>query len=193
MERIAIIGWGSLLWDLDDLEPHVAGGWDLDAGPLLPIEFALVSRKRNRALAAVIDHAVGERCTASVIVSRKSELADARGDLARRERCDEASIGALHRGNGFAHARHPETLVLVEQWLHTTRYDGAVWTDTETNFEGITGEPFSVDTAVRYLSRLGIDSLREAKRYIENAPAAVSTPLRRRLRGETWWAAVEFE
>lgn len=31
-ERIAIIGWGSLLWDLDNLAPHVSGEWELDLG-----------------------------------------------------------------------------------------------------------------------------------------------------------------
>jgi hypothetical protein len=190
MERIAIIGWGSLLWDLDDLEPHVTGDWYLDEGPKLPIEFALVSRKRNRALAAVIDHSVGEHVAASVIESSKDSLPEALVDLARRERCDEQHIGAVHRANGFTRAKLRQTLALVEEWLHTTHYDGAVWTDIETNFEVHTGEPFTVSTAVDYLKNLSGESLREAKRYIENAP--VSTPLRRRLQDEDWWAVVEF-
>jgi hypothetical protein len=190
MERIAIIGWGSLLWDLDDLEPHVTGDWYVDQGPTLPIEFALVSHKRNRALAAVIDHSVGEHVTASVIESSKDSLPEALVDLARRERCDEQHIGAVHRANGFTRAKLRQTLALVEEWLHTTHYDGAVWTDIETNFEVHTGEPFTVSTAVDYLKNLSGESLREAKRYIENAP--VSTPLRRRLQDEDWWAVVEF-
>jgi len=192
MERIAIIGWGSLLWDLDDLEPHVSGDWFVDQGPTLPIEFALVSRKRNRALAAVIDHTVGEHCAASVIESSKQSLPEALGDLARRERCDGQHIGAVHRDTGFTQAKLPQTLVLVEEWLHTTHYDGAVWTDIETNFEVMTGDAFTVGTAVQYLQSLGEESLREAKQYIENAPAAVSTPLRRRLQVEDWWAVLEF-
>ena len=79
----------------------------------MPIEFALVSRKRNRALAAVIDHGFGEHCAASVIVSRKDNLPEAVADLARRERCDEQHIGALHRGNGFSRAKRSHTTALI--------------------------------------------------------------------------------
>lgn len=190
MERIAIIGYGSLLWDLDDLAPHVKGGWHVDRGPRLPVEFALVSRKRNRALAAVIDHAVGEHCLASVIESSKSDLTDAVADLARRERCAEAQIGALHRSNGFARARQTSTAELIREWLHTTHYDAAVWTDGASNFAAMTGTAFSVASAVEYLRALPEESLREARRYIENAP--VSTPLRRELQGHTWWIEVEY-
>lgn len=190
MERIAIIGFGSLIWDLDDLEPHVTGEWFVAQGPTLPIEFALVSRKRNRALAAVIDHSLGEHVTCSVIESSKTSLHDALEDLARRERCEPQHIGATHRANGFSRAKHAQTLRLVELWLHATHYDGAVWTDTQTNFETTTGEPFTLETAIEYLRELEGDSLRQAKQYIEKAP--VSTPLRRRLLDEHWWVDVEF-
>ncbi|MDH3451053.1 MAG: hypothetical protein OEN20_01440 [Gammaproteobacteria bacterium] len=190
MDRIAIIGWGSLLWDLDDLEPHVTGDWYMAQGPTLPIEFTLVSRKRNRALAAVIDHTVGEHCTASVIQSSKGNLPAAVSDLAQRERCDQRHIGALHRSNGFARAKQSRTTMLVREWLHTTHYHAAVWTDTESNFEATTGEAFSLTTAVEYLKSLPEDSLREAKRYIENAP--VSTPLRRELQDKTWWMTLDY-
>ena len=39
MNGYAILGWGSLLWDLDDLSPHVRGPWRVCAGPALPMEF----------------------------------------------------------------------------------------------------------------------------------------------------------
>jgi hypothetical protein len=38
---IACIGWGSLIWDMRNL--NVDGNWHAD-GPLLPIEFARQSR-----------------------------------------------------------------------------------------------------------------------------------------------------
>ena len=190
MERIAIIGFGSLLWDLDDLAPHVSGDWYVDHGPTLPIEFALVSRKRKRALAAVIDHGFGEHCVASVIESRKDTLPEAVADLARRERCDEQHIGALHRANGFSRAKHSVTTELVGEWLQTTHYHAAIWTDAQSNFEEMTGVVFSVTTAVEYLQALPQESLREAKRYIENAP--VDTPLRRELQDKVWWIEVEY-
>lgn len=193
MERIAIIGWGSLLWDLDDLEPHVSGDWQVAAGPTLPIEFALVSRKRIGALAAVIDHSLGAHSACSVIDSAKQSLAEAARDLARRERCAPEHIGALHRHNGFTRAKQPQTVTLIEAWLHASHYDGAVWTDIESNFHATTGRPFTTGNAIDYLRNLTGESLREARRYIENAPREVATPLRRELLGHDWWTAIEYE
>ncbi len=38
--RVAIIAWGSLIWDPRDLQ--IEGGWSED-GPSLPVEFARIS------------------------------------------------------------------------------------------------------------------------------------------------------
>ncbi|MDP6530786.1 MAG: hypothetical protein QF375_02760, partial [Arenicellales bacterium] len=59
MARFAIIGYGSLIWDLDNLAPYVEGEWDMYQGPHLPLEFSLISKKRKRALALAIDHVDG--------------------------------------------------------------------------------------------------------------------------------------
>ena len=55
VSRYAIIGWGSLIWDLESLEPHVRGDWSMGAGPRLPMEFTRVSPKRKRALVVCLD------------------------------------------------------------------------------------------------------------------------------------------
>ncbi|MEM8597347.1 MAG: hypothetical protein AAGF76_12885, partial [Pseudomonadota bacterium] len=62
MARYAIIGWGSLLWDMDGLEPYVSGAWMLRAGPRLPLEFSRVSPKRLMGLAVCIDPVEGTPC-----------------------------------------------------------------------------------------------------------------------------------
>ena len=168
----------------------------LFAATIIPIQGIAQSNSektketRKRALAAVIDHGFGENCTASVIESRKDSLPEAVADLARRERCEEHHIGVLHRSSGFSRAKQSRTTALVREWLHTTYYHAAIWTDAESNFEVMTGEVFTVSTAVEYLECLPEDSLREAKRYIEKAP--VSTPLRRELQEKTWWIEVEY-
>ena len=44
-DRYAVLGWGSLLWDLDDLAPKVTGDWHMLAGPALPMEFAMEAQQ----------------------------------------------------------------------------------------------------------------------------------------------------
>ena len=48
--RFAVLGYGSLIWDLDDLAPHVELPWAMGGGPLLPMEFSRISPKRKMGL-----------------------------------------------------------------------------------------------------------------------------------------------
>ena len=187
MSKIAVIGFGSLLWDLDDLAPKVSGEWKMYEGPILPLEFSLVSRKRHYALALVIDYGDGAPCPTCVIESVRSEIGAAIVDLANRERMEPTNIGFVDRNTGESHSHREETRNTFWNWIEDSTYDGAVWTDGERNFEALTGRAFSLKTAQDHLRSLQGISLEEARRYIRNAPARVETPLRRALEGAPWW------
>ena len=187
MSKIAVIGFGSLLWDLDDLAPKVSGEWKMYEGPILPLEFSLVSRKRHYALALVIDYGDGAPCPTCVIDSVRSEIGAAIVDLANRERMEPTNIGFVDRNTGESHSHREETRNTFWNWIEDSTYDGAVWTDGERNFEALTGRAFSLKTAQDHLRSLQGISLEEARRYIRNAPARVETPLRRALEGAPWW------
>lgn len=58
MKNIAVIGWGSLIWSLGCLE--LQSGWRQD-GPLLPVEFARVSRDGRLTLVIVESDEVDDR------------------------------------------------------------------------------------------------------------------------------------
>lgn len=191
-EKIAIIGWGSLLWDPDNLAPHVHGDWAFDQGPILPLEFVRVSPKRLDALTVVIDPRHGAPCPASYRLSRRSDVIEAAMNLGARERARPEHIGFMCRSTGRAQSRLPEILDVVGGWLEQSGLDAAVWTDLEGNFRDRTGQDFSIESAVRYLRSLPEHSLVEAKRYIASAPAAVDTPLRRELDTHGWWRDVAF-
>ena len=187
MSKIAVIGFGSLLWDLDDLVPKVSGEWKMYEGPILPLEFSLVSRKRHYALALVIDYGDGAPCPTCVIDSVRSNIGAAIVDLANRERMDPTNIGFVDRNTGKSHSHREETRNTLWNWIEDGNYDGAVWTDGERNFEALTGRAFSLQTAQDHLRSLQGMSLEEARRYIRNAPARVETPLRRALENSPWW------
>ena len=84
--RIAILGWGSLLWDLETLAPHVTGGWQHRHGPRLPMEFSRISPKRKMGLVLCLDPEAGAACATHAIRSARPALQDTIADLARRER-----------------------------------------------------------------------------------------------------------
>jgi len=184
--RIAIIGWGSLLWDLDDLAPHVTGGWDKRGGPRLPMEFSRISPKRRMGLVVALDPAMGRPCATHAIRSVRGDPQEARADLAHRERAAIERIGWA-RADGAAEGRLPAVTDAVVEWCRAAGMDAAVWTDLEPNFATVAGVPFSVAAGIDWLRGLEGASLGEAHRYIRNAPASTRTPLRRALARDPWW------
>ena len=186
--RIAVIGWGSLIWDLDDLAPKVTGEWLMKAGPPLPFEFSLVSKKRKMGLAVCLDPDHGDVCPTHVICSAKQDIHEAAEDLFRRERSPSVDfIGAYCAQTAFLRTRLAPVGDAVRRWCDETGAAGAVWTDHASNFAQFHGAGFSVERAVAYLKSLTGESLEEAVRYIEYAPETTSTPLRRALGADTWW------
>ncbi|WP_340108085.1 hypothetical protein [Pikeienuella sp. HZG-20] len=186
--RIAVIGWGSLLWDLDDLAPKVKGPWLMRAGPALPFEFSRISPKRKLALALCLDPAHGALCPTNAILSLRSDIHEAAEDLRARERAaDIGFIGAFCARTGFRRSRLPDVAALFSEWCAATGAAGAVWTDLDSNFEAVRGAPFSCDAAIAYLRGLRGESLEEALRYVSLAPETTETPLRRALDADPWW------
>ncbi len=188
--RIAVIGWGSLIWDLDNLAPFVTGDWMMGAGPSLPFEFTRVSPKRKMGLAVCLDYVNGDRCPTNAILSKSTDIDQAAEELRARERAKIIDyIGLIHPASGARRSSIPEVAEIFAEWCRRTGAAGAVWTDLGENFEEDRGVAFSVPGAIDYLKSLSGDSLIEAVRYIEYAPAATDTPLRRALTKDDWWRA----
>ena len=186
--RIAVIGWGSLIWDLDNLAPLIEGTWLMGGGPVLPMEFSRVSPKRLQALAVCLDPKYGDPCQTNAIISIRDDIHEAAEDLRARERAKRIDqIGLIHPKSGALHTRIPELGPIFEEWCAATGAAGAVWTDLDDNFERITNQPFTLSNAVTYLNGLTGESRAEAVRYITLAPAATDTPLRRALANVEWW------
>ena len=87
---IAILAWGSLIWNPGSL--HIDGGWRL-GGPTLPIEFSRISD--NGRLTLVIDEQCGVPVPTRFALSSLPNVDDAVRDLQRREAAPTA------RGIGF--------------------------------------------------------------------------------------------
>jgi len=179
--KIAIIGWGSLLWDTKELQ--LATPFELN-GPNLPVEFCRVSK--NHRLTLVIDETFGTLCRTYAATSACARLEEAVENLALREGMSgTADVGfvelARQTRSSLATERHPHAVETIADWTLNAGYDAAVWTALESGFERSTGEPFSVDAAMRYFEHLeqsDPDAFHRALEYISRAPAATQTPVR---------------
>ncbi len=188
--RIAIIGWGSLLWDLENLTPHVKGGWGYGEGPKLPLEFSRISPKRKLSLVVIIDPNHGAPCPTSFIESTRSDLDEAINDLAARERAPLERIGHAHIETDRLNSSNPPLDNILLNWLHESHFDACVWTDLPANFHLETGDEFSISAGLEYLKTLQGESLKEAKLYIDSAPKETVTPLRTALDSDAWWQSL---
>lgn len=186
---IAILGWGSLIWDLENLTPHTKGGWMMEAGPQLPMEFSRISPKRKMGLVVCLDPEVGVGCQTNVISSAKPDITQTIEDLAARERAPLDLIGAVH-ADGLFKGRMSEVTEAVASWCDANGWDGAVWTDLEPNFSAHTQQDFSIEAGIAYLRTLSGEHLVEAFNYIENAPPQTRTPLRTALAADEWWKSL---
>lgn len=177
VERIAILGWGSLLWDRGTNFDAFHGPW-IDGGPSLSIEFSRVSGSRSGALTLVLDEDHGSLTQVSYCLSTRSVLGEAIEDLRCREGTVARRIGFVTRSDE-SRSRSPSVKDAILAWMGNSSLGAVIWTDLPSNFQESTGLPFSVEVALEYLSGLDADGKRLAQEYIDRAPAYVDTPVRR--------------
>ena len=181
--KIAIIGWGSLVWDPRTL-PY-KGDWQT-GGPELSIEFSRVSSDCR--LTLVVDGKFGDPVGTRFVLSKRRELHDAIADLRDREGTIWSRIGYVDlsgkMNSNEAFSQQDTTLSTVETWAKKEGFNAAVWTALPPSFEKETGEPFSVKNATEYIRALPVTAREVAIEYLNRAPAEVSTPLRRHLAQE---------
>lgn len=177
---VAVIGWGSLIWDPRDLE--LASEWLTD-GPMLPMEFARFS-SRDR-LTLVLTEGVPEQSTLWAI-SASDPFEEASTDLEARERCGPKGIGSWPRLAGGSSIRTYDAA--LEAWVGGKRLDGAVWTALGTTDASKKRGLLSEDARLEYPRALERDGRAAAAReYIERAPAQIRTPFRELVKRELGW------
>lgn len=183
---IAILGWGSLLWDKrPEFDDH-HGAWNQD-GPNLRIEFSRVSTIRGGALTLVIDPANGAGCQVAYARSTRRDPEDAICDLRSREGTNRANIGFFFLDGSRSQARDQASLDAIKGWATVRRFDVVVWTDLESNFAKRCGRAFSIENAVAHLQSQDAAAKARAAEYVWRAPALVVTPLRTALQAEPWF------
>ena len=173
---IAVLGWGSLLWDGGDTFDRSHGPWSFD-GPSLRLEFSRVSVSRQGALTLVIDPEGGTQVQVAWCRSRCASLAETVDVLRAREKTTDRNIGR-YAADGEEVSNDTHTLDAIRTWAKEQEFEAVVWTDLRSNFRSTLQQPFSVQAALRYLDGLQPDARLKAIEYLRRAPAFVHTPVR---------------
>ena len=177
--RIAVIGWGSLLWRPGELA-LATGRWNKD-GPTLPIEFARRSRKATRLTLAVTPNS-DERVRTYWAVSDEHAIPDARENLRLREGAPHIEdIFALDKqGRYWGRERDPGPREDVLLWLSDhPALDAVIWTGLKANWPK--GKALTFATVDAYVSGQSLIDRAGIKNYVRRTPAQVDTSLRRNI------------
>jgi len=180
--RIGVIGWGSLIWDPRDLA--IEDDWHVD-GPMLPIEFARVS-SRNRLTLVLVD-SVPLQPTLWAL-SRKSTLAEAIKNLAKREGTSDDNIGGWSSTDASSEPEH-RVVSIMATWARQRKLDGVFWTalgPKKPNGENGLATEDELIEYLRGLAKRGEEAA--AREYIEKAPSQIKTHLRARIQLGIGWS-----
>ena len=181
--KIAVLGWGSLIWKTGSL--HTTGEWKT-GGPVLPIEFSRISD--NGRLTLVIDEKNGAPVPTRYVFSSLTDLRLAITDLKERENTPYRDrIGYIdtlnNNHNSWAWKSHPNACKIIRAWAVHQKIEAVVWTAIGPRFVEKTGEAFSPKAALRYLAILRGHKRAAALEYIREAPPEVATPVRHLFNG----------
>lgn len=185
---IAILGWGSLLWDKENSSEFDKwhDPWVFD-GPSLNLEFSRISKNRQGALTLVIDEGHGCPVTVAWCFSKRGHVEDAVCDLCCREGTTVNNIGRLDFASQTDHFTDDVSKSAILEWARAKKLNAVVWTALKSNFTKETQQPFSVAAAVSYLKNLPPEGKSKAAEYMWRAPAFVKTPVRSALQKDPWF------
>lgn len=178
MTRIACLGWGSLIWDQQDLP--VTGEWSPD-GPTLPVEF--LRRSENGRVTLVLDPD-GTPVPSLWVLLNSPDVASAVDALMEREGVYPSKVATdIGRWTGGA---PPSLIPDLAEWASKQKLDGVVWTALSFASKSMPDRQ-TADQVVDYLRSLSGEKRNLAETYIRRAPEQIATRYRIRIESELGW------
>lgn len=179
MQRIACIGWGSLVWDPRDLP--IRRKWFND-GPLLPVEF--LRQSKDGRLTLVLDKS-GTSVRSLWTLMDSDDLQTAVVALRVREGIKEENrhwISSWSSGD-----KSPELIPNLPAWATANGLTGVIWTALPPKFGGKDNTAPSKKQAIAYLLTLQGTKRDLAEQYIRMAPQQIDTTYRRSFEASLGW------
>ena len=181
--KIACLGWGSLVWDPQELP--IQRQWFND-GPVLPIEFTRISDDKRVTL--IIDTETNIQVRTLWALMLTNNLERARESLKIRE--GTPKIDKIHSVNiDYNGDEFPESK--IAEWLKSQQIDTAIWTGLSYNKKYFKGKRPSIKQILNHLAKLKKEEKFQAAYYIRKAPRQIDTAYRRRIEAEFGWIPID--
>lgn len=180
--KIAILGWGSLIWQPKELNYNKEFDWK-DDGPSLPIEFARISK--NGRLTLVITPN-GTEVQTFYTLSNYKTIEEAVLDLAVREGTGRKSIGSYDKSKKEFSDVNFQFKDNITEWIDQTDFDAVIWTNLKENWQKKTRD------RIEYLKSLKGATRTLAEEYIRKTPEQIRTNLRQEIVNQLDWVPILY-
>lgn len=178
MPQIVALAWDDVVSEPGGLTPR-DGRWRED-GPRLPLELSRLSPQRF----PVISLCRGGPLQRVYWTYLETEIvSEAVWNLSRRGACKPENIGFLDLESGECWCRAvDEHLEDIRAWALEKNREGenievVVWNDLKPDFEKKTRRELTPENVVSYLKGLRPEIRERARRYLENIPPRIETPI----------------
>jgi hypothetical protein len=190
--KIAILGWGSLIWQPKELAYNKTFGWQKD-GPILPIEFARIS-KDGRLTLVITEN--GTKVPVLFTLSNYHNLEEAVLNLAVREGSGRNSIGSYckNKDTFSSKFRFEDEL---KNWIKNTGFDAVIWTNLGENWnikneKGDIIRQIEPERRIEYLKELKGNTSAIAEEYIRRTPIEINTDFRKEIETTLNWTPIQY-
>lgn len=178
--KIACLGWGSLVWNPEELQ--IQREWFND-GPIIPIEFTRQSE--NGRITLVIDN-LSKPVRSLWALMTTENINDSINSLKERE---GTTISNIHHISPTEETTDKVKSV-IKKWLIEKNLDAAIWTGLPSKFNGRNIRP-TIEEVIEHLSKLDYKVWKLAQEYICKTPKQIDTEYRRIIEKELGWIPIE--
>lgn len=178
--KIAVLGWGSLIWQPKELAFDKGFDWKKD-GPILPIEFARISKDGR--LTLVLTEKGTEVPTLYALSTYKT-IEESVLNLAIREGSGRKSIGFYSKDSNIFKPETFEFKTNIKNWIQNTDFDAVIWTNLEDN------KKIAPNKRIEYLQKLKGIKTSLAEEYIRKTPTQIKTKYRKLIEKELNWTPI---
>lgn len=179
-QKIACLGWGSLIWDPRQLP--IRGEWFRD-GPFAPVEYA---RQSDDGRITLVIDPKAEPVRVLWAHMLPTKLKDAQ--IALRDREGILATNWLSRiGSWKSGDPPPPNIPQLPKWADARDLDAVIWTALPPKFGDEKRSP-SADEVIAYLRELAGTVREYARQYIERTPQQIDTAYRRQIEATLGWS-----
>lgn len=187
--KIAILGWGSLIWNPKSLQYNTTFGWQKD-GPMLPLEFSRISKDLRLTIVLEPNAKLVQSLYA---FSTNSTIEEAVLNLAVREGSARSAIGYFDKNNNKSYPESFEYLKNIKEWLSKhPEIDAVIWTNLGANWKETDRIKSKKRDRLEHLKALDGPTKAIAEEYIRKTPIQIATNFRKEIENEFKWYPIEL-